>query len=73
MRLFRSTVLLVVAMAWLLLLAAKDAVVSLTDEMRSMLGVDGEPISVFTFLMLMASSVFLIGTAGAMMALLKNY
>ena len=73
MRLFRNTVLLVLAMAWLLLLAAKDAVVSFTDEMRSMLGEDGEPISVVLFLMLMASSVFLIGTAGAMMALLKNY
>jgi len=72
MRLFRNTVLLVLAMVWLLLLAAKDAVVSLTDEMRSMLGVDGEPISVFTFLMLMASSVFLIGMTGTLMALLKN-
>ena len=73
MRFIRSTVLLALAMTWLLLLAAKDAVVSFTDEMRSMLGEDGEPISVFTFLMLMASSVFLIGTAGAMMALFRNY
>ena len=72
MRLFRSTVLLVVAMAWLLLLAAKDAVVSFTDEMRSMLGEDGEPISVVLFLMLMAASVVLIGMTGTLMALLKN-
>ena len=73
MRLFRSTVVVVLAVTWLLLLAGKQAVFSVMDEARSMLGEDGEPISVFTFLMLMASSVFLIGTAGAMMALLKNY
>lgn len=72
MRLFRSTVLLLVAMAWLLLLTVKDVAVSFTDEARSMLGDDGEPISIAVFLLLMASSVFLIGMAGAMMALLKN-
>ena len=73
MRFFRSTVLLVLAIAWLLLMAAKDVVVSFTGEMRSMLSEDGEPISIAVFLLFMASSVFLIGTAGAMMALLRNY
>ena len=73
MRFLRSTVLLVLAMAWLLLMAAKNVIVSFTDEMRSMLGVDGEPISIAVFLLFMASSVFLIGTAGAMMALFRNY
>ena len=73
MRLFRSTVVVVLAVTWLLLLAAKDAVVSFTDEMRSMLGEDGEPISVVLFLMLMAASIVLIGMTGTLMALLKNY
>ena len=73
MRLFRSTVLLALAMTWLLLLAAKDAVVSFTDEMRSMLGEDGEPISIIMFLSLMAASVVLVGMTGTLMALLKNY
>ena len=73
MRLFRNTVLLVLAMVWLLLLAAKDAVVSFTDEMRSMLGVDGEPISIAVFLLLMSASVVLVGMTGTLMALLKNY
>ena len=72
MRFIRSTVLLALAMTWLLLLTAKDAVVSFTDEMRSMLGEDGEPISVVLFLMLMAASVVLIGMTGTLMALLKN-
>lgn len=73
MRFIRNTVLLVLAMAWLLLLAAKDAVVSFTDEMRSMLGEDGEPISIIMFLSLMAASVVLVGMTGTLMALLKNY
>jgi len=73
MRFLRSTVLLVLAMTWLLLLAAKDAVVSFTDEMRSMLGEDGEPISIIMFLSLMAASVVLVGMTGTLMALLKNY
>ena len=72
MRLFRNTVLLVLAMVWLLLLAAKDAVVSFTDEAQSMLGDDGEPISIAVFLLLMAASVVLIGMTGTLMALLKN-
>ena len=72
MRLFRSTVLLLVAMAWLLLLTVKDVAVSFKDEARSMLGEDGEPISVVLFLMLMATSVVLIGMTGTLMALLKN-
>ena len=73
MRLFRNTVLLVLAMVWLLLLAAKDAVVSFTDEMQSMLGEDGHPISIIMFLSLMAASVVLVGMTGTLMALLKNY
>ena len=73
MRFIRSTVLLALAMTWLLLLAAKDAVVSFTDEMRSMLGEDGEPISIIMFLSLMAASVVLVGMTGTLMALLKNY
>ena len=73
MRLIRSTVVVVLAVAWLLLLTGRDVIVYVTDEARSMLGDDSEPISVFTFLMLMASSVFLIGTAGVMMALFRNY
>ena len=73
MRFIRSTVLLALAMTWLLLLAAKDAVVSFTDEMRSMLGEDGEPISMAVFLLLMAASVILVGMTGTLMALLKNY
>ena len=73
MRLIRSTVVVVLAVTWLLLLTGRDVVISVTDEARSILGKDGEPISVFTFLMLMASSVFLIGTAGVMMALFRNY
>ncbi len=73
MKSIRSTVVVVLAVTWLLLLAGKHVVVSVTNEARSMLGEDGEPISVFTFLILMASSVFLIGTAAAMMALFRNY
>ena len=71
MRFLRSTVLLVLAMAWLLLMAAKNVIVSFTDEIRSMLGEDGEPISIIMFLSLMAASVVLVGMTGTLMALLK--
>lgn len=66
-----NVVAVIWAMAWLLSLAAMDITVSIVNEMRATLGEDGEPISIFAFLWLMASSVVIIGFTGMLIAVLK--
>lgn len=71
MNLMKKTVVVLLATAWLLTQAAKDVAVSFTDVMRYALGEDREPVSIAAFLAVMASSVFLIGITGTLIAVMK--
>lgn len=73
MNLMKRTVLVLLAMAWLLVQIAKDVAVSFVDVMRYALGEDGEPASIITFLICMAASVVMAGFTGMLIAALRIY